>query len=81
MIRKPQELLNLTRKADFLGPLALRLYLAHVMWMAGTTSVLITGLAAACHESIGLNRLGSKAFSCLGYPKQSTSFYGGNKVS
>jgi hypothetical protein len=37
--------------------------------MARTTSVLITGLAAACHESIGLNRLGSKVFLRLSYPK------------
>lgn len=36
MIRKAQDLLNLTRKADFLGPLVLRLYLAPIMWMAGT---------------------------------------------
>lgn len=36
MIRKAQAILNITRKADFLGPLALRLYLAPVMWMAGT---------------------------------------------
>lgn len=36
MMLKAQDLLNLTRKADFLGPLALRLYLAPIMWMAGT---------------------------------------------
>ncbi|OOZ40569.1 hypothetical protein BOW53_07255 [Solemya pervernicosa gill symbiont] len=31
-----QELLNLTRNFDFLGPLALRLYLVPIFWMAGT---------------------------------------------
>lgn len=30
-----QELLNLSRALDFLGPLALRLYLVPVFWMAG----------------------------------------------
>ena len=33
---KAQSLLNTTRKLDYLGPLALRLYLAPVFWMAGT---------------------------------------------
>lgn len=31
-----QELLNKTRNIDFLGPLALRLYLVPIFWMAGT---------------------------------------------
>ena len=31
-----QALLNKTRQADFLAPLALRFYLAPIMWMAGT---------------------------------------------
>lgn len=31
-----QDLMDGTRAADFLGPLALRLYLAPVFWMAGT---------------------------------------------
>lgn len=34
-----QELLNLTRTLDFLGPLALRLYLVPVFWMAGTNKL------------------------------------------
>ena len=33
---KAQSLLNATRAFDFLGPLALRLYLVPVFWMAGT---------------------------------------------
>lgn len=31
--------LDLTRKADFLGPLALRLYLVPVFWVAGTSKL------------------------------------------
>jgi uncharacterized membrane protein YphA (DoxX/SURF4 family) len=33
---KAQSLLNTTRAVDFLGPLALRLYLAPIFWMAGS---------------------------------------------
>ncbi|WPL17472.1 Putative oxidoreductase CatD [Thiorhodovibrio winogradskyi] len=36
MARRLQDLLDTTRALDFLGPLALRLYLAPVFWMAGT---------------------------------------------
>lgn len=36
LFRSFHRLLNTTRVADFLGPLALRLYLAPVFWMAGT---------------------------------------------
>jgi len=36
---KAQSLLNLTRHLDFLAPLALRLYLAPVFWMAGTNKI------------------------------------------
>jgi putative oxidoreductase len=35
-LRSLQQLLNSTRGIDFLGPLALRLYLAPIFWMAGT---------------------------------------------
>ncbi|VAW78413.1 FIG035246: DoxX family protein, partial [hydrothermal vent metagenome] len=31
-----QQLLDKTRAFDFLGPLALRLYLVPIFWMAGT---------------------------------------------
>ncbi len=33
---KAQRILNLSTKADFIAPLVLRLYLAPIMWMAGT---------------------------------------------
>lgn len=36
LLRFLQRLLNTTRSIDFLGPLALRLYLAPIFWMAGT---------------------------------------------
>ena len=36
---KLHSLLNLTRVFDFLGPLALRLYLAPIFWMAGTKKI------------------------------------------
>lgn len=38
-LAKAQELLNRTRSVDFLGPLALRLYLFPVFWMASTTKL------------------------------------------
>lgn len=34
-----QDALDVTRKADFLGPLALRLYLVPVFWVAGTNKI------------------------------------------
>jgi putative oxidoreductase len=36
LANKAQSLLNTTRAVDFLGPLALRLYLVPVFWMAGS---------------------------------------------
>ncbi|MCF1184064.1 DoxX family protein [Marichromatium gracile] len=36
LARRLQRLLDMTRGLDFLAPLALRLYLAPVLWMAGT---------------------------------------------
>ena len=36
LIQRLQTLLNTTRAADFIAPLALRLYLAPIFWMAGT---------------------------------------------
>ncbi len=38
-LTKLQEMLDATRKVDFLGPLALRLYLAPVFWTAGTNKL------------------------------------------
>jgi uncharacterized membrane protein YphA (DoxX/SURF4 family) len=39
VIKKAQELLDATRAVDFLGPLALRIYLAPIFWMAGTKKI------------------------------------------
>ncbi|RRQ21282.1 HvfX family Cu-binding RiPP maturation protein [Thiohalobacter thiocyanaticus] len=39
MLQGLQNLLDRTRVLDFLGPLALRLYLAPVFWMAGTSKL------------------------------------------
>jgi len=39
LLNKLQDLLDATRALDFLGPLALRLYLAPVFWVAGTNKV------------------------------------------
>jgi putative oxidoreductase len=39
IFQRLQALLNSTRAADWLGPLALRLYLVPVFWMAGTTKL------------------------------------------
>lgn len=36
LLNKLYDLLGLTKKVDFLGPLALRLYLVPIFWMAGT---------------------------------------------
>ena len=36
---KAQSLLNTTRAVDFLGPLALRLYLVPIFWMAGSKKI------------------------------------------
>ena len=36
LLRSLHRLLNTRRIIDFLGPLALRLYLAPIFWMAGT---------------------------------------------
>ncbi|MFW2403818.1 MAG: DoxX family protein [Gammaproteobacteria bacterium] len=39
MLQKLQDILDATRAVDFLGPLALRLYLAPIFWMAGTSKL------------------------------------------
>ena len=39
LLNRLYALLNTTRSADFLAPLALRLYLAPVFWMAGTNKL------------------------------------------
>ena len=42
-LNKLQNLMDATRKADFLGPLALRLYLVPVFWVAGTNKIRAPG--------------------------------------
>ena len=39
LLQKLQNLLDATRAVDFLGPLALRLYLAPIFWLAGTSKL------------------------------------------
>ena len=39
LTQRLQNLLNTTRAADFIAPLALRLYLAPIFWMAGTSKL------------------------------------------
>lgn len=39
LTQRLQNLLNTTRAADFIAPLALRLYLAPIFWMAGTNKL------------------------------------------
>ena len=46
-LNKLQNILDLTLHADFLGPLAVRLYLAPIMWMAGTRKLANFGSTAA----------------------------------
>ena len=38
-LTRMQDVLDATRKVDFLGPLALRLYLVPVFWIAGTNKL------------------------------------------
>ena len=38
-IKKSYDILNSTKKLDFLAPLLLRLYLVPIFWMAGTTKI------------------------------------------
>ncbi len=37
LLNKLQDVMDMTRAVDFLGPLALRLYLVPIFWMAGTS--------------------------------------------
>jgi putative oxidoreductase len=45
LLIKLHALLNLTRKLDFLGPLALRLYLVPIFWMAGLKKIWAASIA------------------------------------
>ena len=52
---KAQSLLNSTRAADFLAPLALRLYLVPIFWMAGTKKLAnMDGIISWFDKGLGL---------------------------
>lgn len=63
-----QNLLDKTRVVDFLAPLALRLYLVPVFWMAGTKKL----------ENAGLDCLSNDAGGCSFMPKQDIIDWFGN---
>jgi len=63
-----QNLLDRTRAADFLAPLALRLYLAPVFWMAGSKKL----------ENADLDCLGNDSGPCSLRPKQDVTDWFGN---
>ena len=63
-----QNLLDKTRAVDFLAPLALRLYLVPVSWMAGTKKL----------ENAGLDCLTNDAGGCSFMPKQDIIDWFGN---
>lgn len=63
-----QNLLDKTRVVDFLAPLALRLYLVPVFWMAGTKKL----------ENAGLDCLSNDAGGCSLMPKQDIIDWFGN---
>lgn len=63
-----QNLLDKTRAVDFLAPLALRLYLVPVFWMAGTKKL----------ENAGLDCLSNDAGGCSFMPKQDIIDWFGN---
>ncbi|HAJ91200.1 MAG TPA: hypothetical protein DCO71_01030 [Gammaproteobacteria bacterium] len=63
-----QNLLDKTRTIDFLAPLALRLYLVPVFWMAGTNKL----------ENAGLDCMSNDAGGCSFMPKQDIIDWFGN---
>jgi putative oxidoreductase len=63
-----QDLLDRTRAVDFLAPLALRLYLAPVLWMAGNNKL----------ENAGLDCISNAAGGCSFIPKQDIIDWFGN---
>ena len=63
-----QDLLDRTRAIDFLAPLALRLYLVPILWMAGIKKL----------ENAGLDCLGNDKGSCSFKPKQDIIDWFGN---
>lgn len=63
-----QNLLDKTRTIDFLAPLALRLYLVPVFWMAGTNKL----------ENAGLQCMSNAADGCSFVPRQDIIDWFGN---
>ena len=61
-----QDMLNATRKVDFLGPLALRLYLVPVFWTAGTNKLAGEGADGIVSQNI-INWFGNAEWG-LGLP-------------
>lgn len=54
MLRRMQQMLDATRAVDFLGPLALRLYLAPIFILAGSNKLSNVENVAPWFESLGL---------------------------
>lgn len=67
-LNKLQDLLDRTRRIDFLAPLALRLYLVPILWMAGSKKL----------ENAGLDCLENDKGSCSLKPKQDIIDWFGN---
>jgi uncharacterized membrane protein YphA (DoxX/SURF4 family) len=67
-LNRLQDLLDRTRRIDFLAPLALRLYLAPVFWMAGSNKL----------ENAGLDCLGNASGPCSFKPKRDIIDWFGN---
>jgi uncharacterized membrane protein YphA (DoxX/SURF4 family) len=67
-LNRLQDLLDRTRRIDFLAPLALRLYLVPVLWMAGTRKL----------ENAGLDCAGNDSGPCSLRPKQEIIDWFGN---
>ena len=65
-LQRMQDMLNATRKADFLGPLALRLYLVPVFWVAGTNKLAGGGVDGIVNPNI-INWFGNAEWG-LGLP-------------
>ena len=56
--------MELTRKIDFLGPLAIRIYLAPIFILAGMGKLSNAEALAGYFESLGIRYAGSRSPSC-----------------
>jgi len=66
VLLRMQDMLNATRKLDFLGPLALRLYLVPVFWVAGTNKLAGEGADGIVSQNV-INWFGNAEWG-LGLP-------------